>query len=137
MLEAVKRIANAEAEAAGATRKPEITVLDRYAMVVNDSAASSKVRDAFQQYFTKSRVVEGQPSSASEDFGCFGSEGHMPSVFWFVGGTDPKVYEKARKAGLLQELPGNHNPRFAPVINPTLQTGIETLVVAARASLAP
>ena len=56
------------AEAAGTIRKPEITVLDRYAMVVNDSAASARVRDAFEQYFTKSRVVEGQPSSASEDF---------------------------------------------------------------------
>jgi hypothetical protein len=43
-------------------------VLDRYVMVVNDSAASARVRDAFEQYFTKSRVVEGQPSSASEDF---------------------------------------------------------------------
>jgi amidohydrolase len=137
VLEAVTRIVNAEADAAGATRKPEITVLDRYAMVVNDSAASARVRDAFQQHFTKSRVVEGQPTSTSEDFGCFGSEGHMPSVFWFVGGTDPKVYEKARKAGRLQEVPVNHNARFAPVIHPTLQTGIETLVVAARAWLAP
>jgi amidohydrolase len=137
VLDAVKRIVNAEAEAAGATRKPEITALDRYAMVVNDSAASARVRDAFQQYFTKSRVIEGQPSSVSEDFGCFGSEGHMPSVFWFVGGTDPKIYEKARKAGRLEELPVSHNPRFAPVIHPTLQTGIETLVVAARAWLAP
>jgi metal-dependent amidase/aminoacylase/carboxypeptidase family protein len=112
-------------------------VLDRYAMVVNDSAASARVRDAFQQYFAKSRVVEGQPSSASEDFGCFGSEGHMPSVFWFVGGTDAKVYERARKARRREELPTNHNPRFAPVIHPTLQTGIETLVVGARAWLAP
>jgi hypothetical protein len=37
----------------------------------------------------------------------------------------------------LNEIPTNHNPRFAPVIHPTLQTGIEVLVVAARAWLAP
>jgi len=30
-----------------------------------------------------------------------------------------------------------HNPRFAPVIHPTLQTGVEALIVAARAWLAP
>jgi hypothetical protein len=61
----------------------------------------------------------------------------MPSVFWFVGGTDAKVYGRARKATRLEELPSNHNPRFAPVIHPTLQTGIETLAVGARAWLAP
>jgi amidohydrolase len=137
ILDAVKRIVNAEADVAGATRRPEITGLDRYTMVVNDSAASMRVRDAFLQYFKKGYVVEAQPSSASEDFGCFGSQWHAPSVFWFVGGTDLKVYEKARKAGRLRELPNNHNPHFAPAIHPTLQTGIETLVIGARAWLAP
>ena len=37
----------------------------------------------------------------------------------------------------LNEIPTNHNPHFAPVIHPTLQTGVEALVVAARAWLAP
>jgi hypothetical protein len=31
----------------------------------------------------------------------------------------------------------NHNPRFAPVIHPTLQTGVETLLVSAKAWLSP
>jgi hippurate hydrolase len=57
-------------------------------------------------------------------------------VFWFVGGTDPDVYAKAQAAGRLGELPTNHNPRFAPVIHPTLETGVEALVVAAEAWLA-
>jgi hypothetical protein len=30
----------------------------------------------------------------------------------------------------------NHSPKFAPVLHPTLQTGVETLVVATRAWLA-
>jgi metal-dependent amidase/aminoacylase/carboxypeptidase family protein len=73
----------------------------------------------------------------SEDFGSFGAEWHAPSVFWFVGGTDPDRYTKATQAGRLNEIPTNHNPRFAPVIHPTLQTGVEALIVAARAWLAP
>ena len=44
---------------------------------------------------------------------------------------------KAKADGRLGELPTNHNPRFAPVIHPTLQTGVETLVMAAQAWLAP
>jgi hippurate hydrolase len=57
-------------------------------------------------------------------------------VFWFVGGTDPALYAEAKAAGRLGELPTNHNPRFAPVIHPTLATGVEAMVVAARAWLA-
>jgi hippurate hydrolase len=57
-------------------------------------------------------------------------------VFWFVGGTDPDLYAKAKADGRLGELPTNHNPRFAPVMHPTLETGVETLVVAAQAWMA-
>jgi amidohydrolase len=135
VLAAVRRIVNAEAAASGAPKPPEFTPLDSYALVVNDSAASNRVADAFRQHFTAERVLETGPAPASEDFGCFGTEWHVPSVFWFVGGTDPDVYAKAKKAGKLNDLPTNHNPHFAPVIHPTLETGVETLVVAARAWL--
>jgi len=30
-----------------------------------------------------------------------------------------------------QDIPSNHSPRFAPILHPTLRTGVETLVVAA------
>ena len=59
----------------------------------------------------------------------------MPSVFWFVGGTDPDVYAKAKAANQLSEIQTNHNPRFLPVLHPTLETGVEALVVASRAWL--
>jgi hippurate hydrolase len=57
-------------------------------------------------------------------------------VFWFVGGTDADTYAKAKEEGRVNDLPVNHSPRFAPVLHPTLATGVETLVVAARAWLA-
>jgi hypothetical protein len=90
------------------------------------------VVDAFRRHFLAERVRQTGPAPASEDFGSFGTEWHVPSVFWFVGGTDPDVYAKAKKTGRLNELPVNHSPLFAPVIHPTLQTGVETLVVAAQ-----
>ena len=65
----------------------------------------------------------------------FGAEWGAPSVFWFVGGTDPGMYAKAKEEGTIGEIPTNHNPRFAPVIHPTLETGVEALVVAAQAWL--
>ena len=135
VLAAIERIVNAEVEASGAPRKPEITTLDHYPLNVNDRDASKRVVDAFRGYFGAERVRETGPAPASEDFGSFGSEWHSPSVFWFVGGTDPDVYAKAKAANRLNDLPVNHSPKFAPVIHPTLQTGVETLVVATRAWL--
>ena len=61
----------------------------------------------------------------------------MMVSFWFVGGTDPEVFAQAQKAGRLNELPVNHRPLSAPVIHPTLRTGVETLVVASQAWFSP
>jgi len=110
--------------------------LDHYPLNVNDRDASKRVVDAFREHFGSERVRETGPAPASEDFGSFGTEWHSPSVFWFVGGTDPQVYAKAKAANRLNELPVNHSPMFAPVLHPTLRTGVETLAVATRAWLA-
>jgi len=136
VLAAIERIVNAEAAASGAPKKPEITTLDRYSLVTNDPETTKRVGDAFRQHFPADRVQETKPTTASEDFGSFGAEWGVPSVFWFVGGVDSDKYAKAKKDGRLGEIPTNHNPRFAPVIHPTLETGVEALVVAAQAWLA-
>ena len=135
VLAAIERIVNAEAEASGAPRKPEITPLDRYPLVMNDPAAVKRVGDAFRRHFPAQRVQSTGPTTASEDFGSFGAQWGVPSLFWFVGGTDPAVYAKAQNEGKLGDIPTNHNPRFAPVIHPTLETGVEAMVVAAQAWL--
>ncbi|MFJ7566197.1 M20 family metallopeptidase [Herminiimonas sp. NPDC097707] len=129
VLEAIERIVNAEAEASGAPRKPEITPLDRYPLNVNDEVASNRIATAFRGYFPPDRVKHTGPAPASEDFGCFGTAWQVPSVFWFVGGNDPEEYARAKATGKLNELPVNHSPQFAPVLHPTLETGVEALVV--------
>ena len=137
ILGAIKRIVEAEAEASDAPRPPEITPIDRYPLTVNDPDATGRVAGAFADHFDHERVGElPAPVPASEDFGSFGSEWHAPSVFWYVGGTDPDAYDEARRAGRIsQDIPTNHSPNFAPVIHPTLETGVEAMVVAARAWL--
>jgi len=135
VLDAIKRIVNAESEASGAPKPPEFTTLDRYRMVQNDPDATQRVLDAFHQHFDANQVTETKPTTASEDFGSFGAEWKVPAVFWFVGGTDPQLYATLKAENRLSELPTNHNPRFAPVIHPTLETGVQTLVVASQAWL--
>jgi amidohydrolase len=135
VLAAIERIVNAEAAASGAPRLPEITPLDHYPLGVNDPDATARIADAFREHFPAERVQRVGAASASEDFGSFGTEWGVPSVFWFVGGTDAVVYEKSKAAGEINKIPTNHNPHFAPVIHPTLETGVETMVVGALAWL--
>lgn len=133
VLAAIERIVKAEAEASGAPRPPEITTLDSYPLNLNDKASSERVAQALRAHFGADRVHHTGPAPASEDFGCFGTAGDAPSVFWFVGGTDPQVYAKAKAEGRINELPVNHSPHFAPVLHPTLETGMEAMVAAALA----
>jgi len=133
VLSSIERIVNAEAVASGSPKPPEITPLDRYSLVMNDPSATGRVVDAFRSAFPPSSIQESKPTMASEDFGCFGAAWHAPSVYWFIGGIDANQYASAKLNGKLSEIPTNHNPRFAPVIHPTLETGVKALVTAAGA----
>jgi amidohydrolase len=135
VLAAIERIAKAEAAASGAPRPPEITPLDQYSSVTNDANATKKLVDAFLENFPAGSIEQTKPTMASEDFGCFGAGWDVPAVYWFFGGDDPAVYAKAKNEGKLSSLPTNHNPAFAPVIHPTLETGVKALVVGAQAWL--
>jgi hippurate hydrolase len=132
ILSAVKRICCAECAASNAPREPEFTTLDSYPMTENDAAATAQVAEAFHAQFG-TRAYETQPASASEDFSVFGRNWKVPYVFWFVGGTDPKTYLEAQKNNQLNSIPSNHSPKFAPVIHPTLKTGLQAMLTASAA----
>jgi amidohydrolase len=137
VLDAITRIVEAEASASGSPRPPEITTTEHYPLTVNDPDSTARVAAALRRHFGAQRVHElPAPYSASEDFGSFGTEWGVPSVFWYVGGTDPDAYRKAEQAGrVAEDIPTNHNPKFAPVIHPTLETGVEAMTAAALDAL--
>jgi hippurate hydrolase len=133
VLDAIERIVNAEAAASDAPRPPQITATEHYPLTHNDPDWTRRVAGALRERFGAERVHElADPFSASEDFGSFGTEWGVPSVFWYVGGTDPDAYRAAERAGrVAQDVPTNHSPTFAPVIHPTLETGVQAMVSAA------
>lgn len=134
MLGAIRRICCAECLASNAPREPEFTTLSSYPLTVNDAAVSERLHAAFVAWFGE-RAYETEPAAASEDFSVFGREWGVPYAFWFVGGTDPQVYKTALAAKKLNEIPSNHSPKFAPVLEPTLRTGLEAMLCAAAAWL--
>lgn len=135
VLGSVRRIVEAEAHASGSPKPPKIDVISEYPLTVNDESATHRVMDAFDHRFGSDALQEIAPGSASEDFGRFGLAWKVPSVFWFVGGTDPKTYQAAEASGTVSQIPVNHSPSFAPVEDPTLRMGVEAMVTAAGAWL--
>ncbi len=133
VLAAIRRILEAEAAASGAPRPPEFSVLSEFPLTRNDDAAMGKAVAALERRFGAARLTEISPATASEDFGLFGAAWNVPVVFWVIGGIDPQSYANAEKANKLDELPANHAPDFAPVIHPTLETGIAAMLAAAGA----
>jgi hippurate hydrolase len=133
VLASVKRIIEAEATASGAPKLPEIREISKFPLTVNDAAAMEKTMAAIGDHLGAQRLTAMEPLSGSEDFGLFGTAWNVPSVFWWVGGTDPAKLAAAQSGG--EPIPVNHSPFFAPVIHPTLKTGVETLLLAAFAWL--
>ncbi len=130
MLAAVRRICCAECAASNAPREPEFTTISSFPVTRNDVESTERIALAFKAQFG-ARAFETQPAGASEDFSLFGRAWKVPYVFWFVGGTDAQTYAEAKAAGRLNTLPNNHSPKFAPVIHPTLEAGLQAMLTAA------
>ena len=131
VLDSIERIVKAEAKASNAPREPEIETIDSYPLNVNDKQSSDTVTRALRDHFGEEKVRHTGPNPASEDFGCFGTDWGVPSVYWFVGATDADQYQSAKEEGTVHELPVNHSSEFAPVLDPTLRMGVEAMVSAA------
>lgn len=137
MLAAIQRIVRGECQAAGSPRDPDFETLDSYPLTDNDPAPTNRVAAAFSAHFGD-RAGEWPQQTASEDFSAIPRAAGIPYTYWAIGGTDPQTYRTAEKAGRVQDdIPGNHSPRFLPVLQPTLRTGTQALTVAALAWLAP
>jgi hippurate hydrolase len=134
---AVHRIVQGEAVTAGAPKPPEITRIGSFPVTTNHDAVTAELASVFREHFGADRTMEAPLVTGSEDFSEFGRAAGVPSVFWLVGGVDAQTVLTAIAAGRFeQDIPSNHSPLFAPVLHPTLRTGVETLVVGALSKLA-
>ena len=131
VLEAIRRICEAEALASGASLMPEIKEINSFPLTVNDEGAAELIEGSFRKYFGN-KTLKAEPIGASEDFSRFGRAWNVPYVYWFVGGTKKEIYEEALKSGTTGSLPGPHSPHWAPSLLPTLAVGIETMIIAAN-----
>ncbi|KAJ5776202.1 uncharacterized protein N7511_001213 [Penicillium nucicola] len=126
----IHRIIHAECQAAGVEREPEIKLTFSTPSTINDGKTIDSLKETFGPYFGDS-MVEMEPPSASEDFSLLATAVGAPYVMWMFGGTDPETWDEAVKKGTQDTLPSNHSPFFAPVIQPTLKTGVDAYALGA------
>ena len=121
LLAAIERIADGEAAAAGAEKKPTVTRVEGVSAVYNDPATTQRLVNALESALGKGNVVQGIPIMASDDFAEYGRAG-VPSVMLSLGAVNPTKFETAQKNR--EVLPGPHSSLFAPDEEPSLKTGI-------------
>jgi len=122
VLDALVRMARAEAVAAGAPVEPEVV-----------PPATSRVYLAHREEFGRDRVLRVGPATASEDFGVLGEAAGVPSVYWFLGSVESGAFAAAAAAGTLEaDIPANHSAHYAPAVEPVLRSGVLAMTSAVR-----
>jgi hippurate hydrolase len=135
ILAAIRRIVIAECAASNSPRDPEFELYDQAPLTDNDPDVTERIVGTFAEIFGDG-VVTPPKVLGSEDFSDIARGVGAPYCYWLFGGADPEAYAKAAEQERLSiDVPVNHSPRFAPMIQPTLDTGTTALVAAALAWL--
>ncbi len=126
MLDGIRRTANGVAAIEGAPA-PDVQFIPGGKLLINDQAVTERTAKVFKAAFGERAQYEPQPGNPSEDYSEFIVAG-VPSLFWSIGGVDPKVIADYRAKG--EPVPANHTPQFAPTPEPTIRFAVEAMTLA-------
>jgi hippurate hydrolase len=131
LIDNIKRMAKGEAIAAGIPDAllPVITATPIGVPTLNDTPLAARLAIQFRQTLGAARVIDLDPSMASEDFQLFGLEAKVPSVIYWLGGVGKAQWDAAQVGG--PAIPSLHNSGWAPDPGPTIATGVESMTAAA------
>lgn len=142
VLASVRRIVKAECDASDSPKEPLWERISEFPFTINDKETTETIAEAFTKQFGDKHLANFAPLGGSEDFSTLATEAPnkkggkgVPYSYWCFGGIDQKKWDEAKKEGKLHSIPINHSAYFAPVIQPTLSTGVDALVVSALSFL--
>ncbi len=125
VLGSLRRVILAEAQASGAP-EPTIEELYTFPLLVNDEDLTAEAIEVIGAEIGAASVGTVPPSMGSEDFGHLPQAINAPGVYWFFGGHPQELLDSG------EPVPFNHSPFFAPVLEPTLSTGVRAAYVMLR-----
>ena len=127
VLSAISRKARAVAQGYGAP-EPEIIVSEGTPSLKNDAALTARMRSVFVRELGESHVIDDEPSMGGEDFSRYGQAG-VPILMYRLGSVIKPRLDRFEKMDV--PPPSLHSSAYYPDIEPTLQTGIQTMTAAA------
>ena len=132
LLDGIRRIATAQAEAFGAP-EPEIRIDSDYTpSTFNDPSLTDTAMKAIRSAIGADNVTEVTPVMGGEDFSQYGrTQEDVPGLIFWLGAVNPETYKKAQDGPL--SLPSLHSPFFAPDAEPAIETGVKAMTAAALA----
>ncbi|TQS31939.1 hypothetical protein Golomagni_07764 [Golovinomyces magnicellulatus] len=130
LLASIRRVVDAECQASNATAPPEYKISRHFPVTSNDASMTETLVGSFKSHFGES-YQEMQAVTMSEDFSILATSQNRPSVFWAFGGIEAGFWDQKVAEGKVNEVPSNHTSKFAPVLDPTLRTGVEAFTVGA------
>ncbi|HTP69849.1 MAG TPA: amidohydrolase [Dongiaceae bacterium] len=131
-LDAIKRVANGIANAAGvpADLMPIVEFSKTNVPATsNDPALTKRVAAALEKSLGKENVLPAAPLMASEDFSLFAlADPQPPTMMFWLGAVDPQKIQDAKEKGT--RLPSLHSSEFAPLPEPAIRTGVKAMTTA-------
>jgi amidohydrolase len=134
LLDGIDRVAENTARALGVPedRLPIVTrsATETTPATINDPETAQRVRDAIAAGMGADRMVEAPRSGmGAEDFAYFVAPGNgVRGVYFDVGGTLPSE---------VSTVAGHHSPEFRIEAEPSVTAGVEAMVLAGMALMAP
>lgn len=110
---------------------PEIQIRDPFTpTTVNDAGLTQTLVQVFQQELGEDQVQEMPKYTFGEDFSRYGLQDHkVPICMYWLGTVKPEKVEEAQNGG--PDLPSLHSPFYAPVPEPSIRTGVQTMTASA------
>jgi len=131
LLSSIRRIVKAECEASGSTVAPVFKMTRFLPNTINDESMMNTLAKSFSKHFGDNFDANIPTTTISEDFSVLATSQGRPCVFWHFGGIEEGLWDQRAREGRIDDIPANHTARFAPVVQPTMRTGIQALCVAA------
>lgn len=126
LIEAIKRKTLAAAQSADAP-EPEIEVSEGTPALWNDPDLGKQVLPAIAKVIGEENVLEAEASMGGEDFGRYGLAG-VPILMMSIGSVTQERLDQFKAAGT--PPPSLHSAKYYPDPEPTIRTGVKSLVAA-------
>lgn len=132
LIDKIKLKCRAAAMAAGLSedKYPEVSLRDEFTPALyNDPKLTSRIAEVFVENFGKEKIHRQAPVMGGEDFGRYGkTEANVPIFMYRLGVVNPELFDEYQAAD--KQLPSLHSSKFAPDIEPSIKTGVKSMVLA-------